>query len=457
MGIIKALGQAIGGGLADQWLEVYEANDMGERTVFTNGVLVRRGQNTKGSSDTVSNGSIIHVYDNQFMMLVDGGKVVDYTAEPGYYKVDNSSLPSLFNGEFGETLKESFNRVKFGGQTPTAQKVFFINLQEIKGIKFGTRNPVNYFDSFYNAELFLRAHGTYSVKITNPLQFYAEVVPRNRDRVDIESINEQYISEFLEALQSAINQMSADGTRISYVTSKARELGKYMADILDEDWNKMRGMEIQAVGIASVSYDEESQKLINMRNEGAMLGTDFNVMRGMAMKNLTEGVRDAGSNAGGAMNGFMGVGLGMNAMNQTLSGLGALQTPNDMAGGIPGNGGMNPGMGMPGNGGMNPGMTAGTGMGQTAPQQSAGQTVNGQGVAGWTCECGHVNTGKFCSECGKPAPAPKTEWTCECGHVNTGKFCSECGKPAPAPAEWTCECGTVNTGKFCSNCGKARS
>ena len=33
---------------------------------------------------------MIHVYDNQFMMLVDGGKIVDYTAEPGYYKVDHS-------------------------------------------------------------------------------------------------------------------------------------------------------------------------------------------------------------------------------------------------------------------------------------------------------------------------------------------------------------------------------
>ena len=160
-------------------------------------------------------------------MLVDGGKVVDYTAEPGYYKVDNSSLPSLFNGQFGDSLKDSFNRIKYGGQTPTAQKVFFINLQEIKGIKFGTRNPINYFDNFYNAELFLRAHGTYSVKITNPLQFYAEVIPRNADRVEIDEINEQYLSEFLEALQSSINQMSADGTRISYVTSKAMELGKY--------------------------------------------------------------------------------------------------------------------------------------------------------------------------------------------------------------------------------------
>lgn len=426
MGIIKAVGQAISGGLADQWQEVIEADDMGERTVFTSGVLIRRGQNMKGTKDTVSNGSIIHVYDNQFMMLVDGGKVVDYTAEPGYYKVDNSAMPSLLNGEFGESLKETFNRIKFGGQTPTMQKVFFINLQEIKGIKFGTRNPINYFDSFYNAELFLRAHGTYSVKITNPLQFYAEAIPRNADRVDMESINDQYISEFLETLQSAINQMSADGTRISHVTSKARELGKYMADILDEDWNKMRGMEIQSVGIASVSYDEESQKLINVRNEGAMLGTDFNVMRGMAVKNITEGVRDAGSNAGGAMAGFMGVGMGMNAMNQTMSGLGALQTPNDMQ--------QNRNV---------QGMQSGVG------QQASSAT-------GWTCECGHVNTGKFCSECGKPAPTPAVEWTCECGHVNTGKFCSECGKPAQA-AEWTCECGQVNTGKFCSNCGKARN
>ena len=419
MGIIKAIGQAVGGSLADQWLEVYEPDDMGDKTVFTSGVLIRKGQNKNGTDNTVSNGSIIHVYDNQFMMLVDGGKVVDYTAEPGYYKVDNSSLPSMFNGQLKDSIKETFARIKFGGQTPTMQKVFYINLQEIKGIKFGTRNPINYFDNVYNAELFLRAHGTYSIKITNPLQFYAEVIPRNKDRVEIEEINEQYLSEFLEALQSSINQMSADGTRISYVSSKARELGKYMSTTLDEEWNQTRGMEIQAVGIASVSYDEQSQKLINMRNEGAMLGGDASVLRGMAVKNLTEGVRDAGSNAGGAMAGFMGVGMGMQQFNTSMEGLSQ--------------------------------MTAGMQVNQSTPaQQPVKNTGNG---SEWTCECGTVNTGKFCSECGKPAPAKS--WTCECGAVNTGKFCSECGKPAPA-AEWTCECGTVNKGKFCSNCGKAR-
>ena len=108
MGIIRAAMQAVSGGLADQWLEVYEPGDMGDRTVFTTGVKVRKGQNVKGSSDTVSNGSVVHVYDNQFMMLVDGGKIVDYTAEPGYYKVDNSALPSLFHGQLRDAVKESF-------------------------------------------------------------------------------------------------------------------------------------------------------------------------------------------------------------------------------------------------------------------------------------------------------------------------------------------------------------
>ncbi len=436
MGIIKAFTGAVSSTLADSWKEVIEAGDMGDQTVFTTGVMIRQGQNTKGTIDTVSNGSIVHVYDNQFMMLVDGGKVVDYTAEPGYYKVDNSSLPSLFNGQFGDSLKDAWGRIGYGGGTPTKQKVFFINLQEIKGIKFGTANPVNYFDTFYNAELFIRAHGTYSVKIVNPLQFYAEAIPKNKNHVEIAEINEQYLSEFLEALQSAINQMSADGTRISYVTSKATELGRYMANVLDEEWNQMRGMEIQAVGIRSISYDEKSQELINTRNAGAML-SDPGVAQGYMVKNMSEGVKAAGSNSAGAMTGFMGVGMGVNALGNMMGGLNQMEQSFQAQ--APGN--------------------------AQAPVNAQAQTPAAGAVAGagmtsaaantWKCECGKENTGKFCSECGKPAPAPVKEWTCECGAVNTGKFCSECGKPAPA-GEWTCECGAVNTGKFCSECGKPR-
>ena len=408
MGIIKAAADLVKGNLGDQWLEVYEAENMGDQTVFTRGVQIRRGQNTKGTDNTVSNGSVVHVYDNQFMILVDGGKIVDYTAEPGYYTINNSALPSMLNGQFGDSLSEAFKRFKYGGQTPTKQKVYFINLQEIKGIKFGTRQPVNYFDSFYNAELFLRAHGTYSIKITNPLQFYAEAIPKNTDHVEIDEINEQYLSEFLEALQSAINQMSADEIRISFVSSKARELGKYMAGILDEEWNQMRGMEVQAVGI-SISYNEESQKLINLRNEGAML-SDPTIREGYVQAAAARGLEAAGSNANGAMAGFMGMGMAGNIGGSIVGNASSVnmaqmqmnqQAQNNMNQ-------MNMGMGQ-----MN--------------QSNMGVQPQPQQAAGWTCSCGQVNSGKFCSNCGKPAPA--ADWTCSCGQVNTGNFCSNCGKP----------------------------
>lgn len=420
MGIIKAVTGAIGTSLADQWLEVIEADDMGDQTIFTKGVKIRTGQNRRGLDDVVSNGSVIHVYPNQFMMLVDGGKVVDYTAEEGYYKVDASSMPSLFNGQFGDTLKETFDRIRFGGETPKKQAVYFINLQEIKGIKFGTRTPINYFDNFYNAELFLRAHGTYSIKITEPLKFYSEVIPKNADHVEIDVINEQYLSEFLSALQSSINQMAADGTRISYVSSKSRELGSYMANTLDSDWNQMRGMEIQAVGIASISYDEESQKLINMRNQGAMLG-DPSVREGYVQGAVARGLEAAGSNVSGSIAGFMGMGAGMNAGGgfmgaSSSANLQQMQMNRAMeeqgGAGQPGTG--QPAMGQPA-------------MGQPTGGQPAVSQPGGGQPAAWTCACGNVNTGKFCSECG--TPRPQAQWTCACKTVNTGKFCSECGKP----------------------------
>ena len=43
MGIIKAAADLVKGNLGDQWLEVYEAENMGDQTVFTRGVQIRRG------------------------------------------------------------------------------------------------------------------------------------------------------------------------------------------------------------------------------------------------------------------------------------------------------------------------------------------------------------------------------------------------------------------------------
>ena len=262
MGLIRAAAGAVGGTLADSWLEYITAGDMGANTVMTKGVQIKRGKhgsNTKGTPDIISNGSRVEVGPNQMMILVDSGRIMDYTAEEGCYEVFLSSSPSMFNGQLKDSVRESFERFKFGGQPGKSQQVYFINLQEIRGIKFGTRNALQYFDNFYNAELFVRCHGSYSIKITDPLKFFMEVVPRNAASLTFDELGDQFNMEFLSALQSAIGQMSVDGVRISALPSKSMELSKYMATVLDEDWTQARGVDICAVGIGSISYDEESK------------------------------------------------------------------------------------------------------------------------------------------------------------------------------------------------------
>ncbi|MGI5893502.1 MAG: SPFH domain-containing protein [Candidatus Merdivicinus sp.] len=417
MGIIRAIAGAIGGSLADQWQEVIEADNMGDTTVFCAGKTVRkndrRNSNREGTAGIVSNGSVIHVNQNQFMILVDGGKVIDFTAEPGYYTVDSTASPSLFSGEFGDVLQQTFERIKFGGVTPYQQKVYFINLQEIKNIPYGTANPINYFDNFYNAELYLRAHGYFSIRIVEPLKFFAEAVPRNKDHVDIRDIYQLYLSEFMTGLQSAINQMSADNFRISHVASQGLKLSQYLANALDEQWTQLRGMQIESVGI-QISYDEESKKLINMRNQGAML-SDPSVREGYVQGAVARGMEAAGSNANGSVNGFMGMNLGM----QQGGGFMAAASQSNQS--------------------------------QMAAQQNRTEEPHSDK---WVCACGKENSGKFCAECGKPKPSADNYWVCSCGKKNEGKFCSECGKPKPQ--EKTCpQCGHKlgDADKFCPECG----
>lgn len=411
MGLIRAAVSSVSGVLADAWKEIVEPDDMTGEVLAVRGVTVKRGSNKRGTDNYVTNGSVIHVYPNTLMLLMDGGRIVDYSAEEGYYEVNISSAPSLFDGDLAGAVRETWERFKFGGTPSQRQQVYYISTAEIRGIRFGTRNPVQYFDNFYNAELFLRAHGTYSIKITDPIKFFTEFVPKGTGRVDINTLSEQLVNEFMDALQSAVNQMSVDGVRISQITSKSRELSKYMADALDREWRDLRGIEICSVGIASISYDDQSKELIAMRNKGAMM-SDPNVREGFVQASVAEGIRSAGENRGGAGNAFMAMGMGMNAAGGFMSAASASNTA-------------------------------------AAAQQAASQN---SAADQWKCSCGAVNTGNFCSSCGNQKPSG---WKCSCGTVNNGNFCSNCGAKKPEGA-WVCTCGTSNTGNFCSGCGAKR-
>ena len=430
MGLIKAALGAAGGVMADQWKEYFYCESIPENVMAVKGLhrVSGRSSNYKGSENIISNGSIVAIADGQCMIIVDQGKVTELCAEPGEFVYDASTEPSIFSGELGTSILDTFKnigkRFTFGGEPPKDQRVYYFNTKELIGNKYGTPSPVPFRVVDQRAgidiDIAIRCFGEYSYRISNPMLFYTNVCGNVGEAYTRDRLDSQLKTELLTALQPAFAKIGENGIRYSQLPGHTLELADALNEVLSKKWRDLRGIEIVSFGVSSVTADEEDEKMLKelQRNAAFMDPTRAAAhlvgSQGDAMKMA------ASNTAAGPAMAFMGMGMagqagGMNAQNLFAMGQ------------------------------------------QQQAQQAAAQPAAPAAPAGWTCACGHAgNTGKFCAECGQPKPAPAGEWKCACGAVNTGKFCAECGQPKPASDEWTCACGTVNKGKFCANCGTPR-
>ncbi len=425
MGLLKAGIGAVTGVLADQWKEYFYCE------AIDNDILVVKGQkrtsgrssNTKGEDNIISNGSGIAVADGQCMIIVEQGKIVEVCAEPGLFTYNNSTEPSIFSGNLGESILETFKKIgkrfTYGGDTGNDQRVYYFNTKEILDNKFGTPNPIMFrvVDARINLDIdvSLRCNGVYSYRIANPLLFYTNVCGNVSAAYSRSEIDNTLKTEFISHLQPALARLSDLGLRPNQIISHNKEIESAMNDELSDEWGNLRGIDIVSVAFGSVTLPEEDQELIKNAQRAAMY-RDPGMAAASRIDAENEAMKNAASNAGGAAIGFMGMSMAQNAGG----GVSSIQMAQ-----------------------------------QIADQQRAQQPDNS-----WTCpKCGKTATGNFCPECGEKKPAPAGEWVCpKCGKSNSGKFCSECGEKKPAPeGEWTCpKCGNVNTGKFCAECGERK-
>jgi len=437
MGLIRAAAGAVSGVLADQWKEFFYCE------AISTDVLVVKGQqridpksaNKRGSDNIISNGSVVAVADGQAMMIVEQGQIVEFCAEPGEFIFDSGTEPSIFHGPLGENIKATFSNVgkrfTFGGQPGKDQRVYYFNLREITGNKYGTPQPIPFRVVDQNIgldiDISIRCHGKYSYRLTDPLLFYTNVSGNVAEAYRRTEIDPQLKSELLTALQPAFAQISMQGVRYSALPGHTTEVAASLNEILCDKWSKLRGISIATFNISSVTASPEDEQLIKELQRKAVMRNPG--MAGAALVSAqADAMRGAATNEGsmGAMMGFMGMNAAMNA-----------------------------------GGNANPGAFFQMDEQQRQQQQpQVSQQAPAPASGGWTCACNAVNTGRFCSECGTPQPAPPAPadaWTCACNAQNTGRFCSECGTPKPESNDWTCECGHTNTGRFCAECGKPRA
>jgi len=438
MGLIKAAFGSVGGVLADQWKEFFYCESIPANVLVTKGQkrTGNRSSNTKGSENIISNGSVIAIADGQAMIIVEQGKVVDICAEPGEYTYDMSTEPSIFAGDLGESIKQSFaaigKRFTFGGDTGKDQRIYYFNTKELIGNKYGTPSsvPFRVVDerAGIDIDINIRCFGEYSYHICDPILFYTNVSGNVTSEYTRDNLDSQLKTELLTALQPAFAKISAMGIRYSALPGHTTELSDALNEVLSEKWSGLRGIEIVSFGVSSVKAEEEDEKMIKEMQRNAAFMDPTRAAAHMVGAQAAAMQSAANNQGAGPAMASMGMGMaqnmgGVNAAN--LYQMGQQQTQ----------------MGVP-----NPQMV-----------EAAKDPRNAMPTpAGWTCSCGQTgNQGKFCMGCGaaKPEPQPVDSWKCSCGATATGKFCTECGAPKPVAEGWTCSCGQVNKGKFCPNCG----
>lgn len=443
MGLLQVGKSAAQTVLADQWREYFYCPSL------STDVLVKKGEkrqssrsyNTKGSDNLITNGSIIAVNEGQCMIIVDQGAIVEVCADAGEFVYDSSSEPSIFYGGLKDGIVNSFKqfgkRFTLGGDTGKDQRVYFFNTKEIIGNKYGTANPVPFRVVDNNigldVDISIRCHGEYAYRIMDPILFYKNVCGNVSGEYTRDKIDSQLKSELLTALQPAFGKISEMGIRYSALPGHADDLADALNEVLSEKWGDKYGIEVSSIGVSSVKAPEEDEKMIKELQRTA---TFRNV--NMAAAHLTdaqaEAMKSAAANTStGPMMAFAGMNMAANAGGMNAQNLFAMGQQN--------------GQGMSGQ--MGYGMA-----GAAAPAKM-------EAPSGWNCSCGAAgNTGKFCSECGKPKPVETSFWTCSCGTQNKGKFCCECGKPKPVGIpQYKCDkCGwepedPTKPPKFCPECG----
>ncbi|MGG2081748.1 SPFH domain-containing protein [Lysinibacillus pakistanensis] len=434
MGLVKAGVGALVGVLEDQWREYFYCDSLTSDVLVEKGVkrTSKRGSN-KGNDNIISNGSIIAINEGQCMMIVEQGKVVEFSAESGEYVYDTSTEPSIMYGSdlsqgIMETFKQIGKRFTFGGEPAKDQRVYYFNKKEIVGNKYGTPAPIPFRVIDRNIgldiDIAIRCHGEYSYKIVDPLLFYTNVCGNVEGEYKRDAIDSQLKTELMTALQPAFAHISASGVRYSEIPAHTVALADALNKVLSEKWLATRGLAVVSFGISSLKASEEDEAMIKQLQRNAVMRDP-----GMAAAHLTgaqaEAMIAAANNEGGAMAGFMGMNMAAQAGGVNAGQLYQMNEQNKQA--------------------------------QMAQAAAQGQAISASGV--WTCACGHENTGKFCSNCGGAKPHEEG-WICVCGAVNKGKFCGECGSKKPSEAlQYACDkCGWEpenpgNPPKFCPECG----
>lgn len=318
MGLIKALTSSTGSVLGDQFKEFVTCPAVEPNVLMVRG-LVQHGDGNKNPTDgVITNGSKITIPQGWAMMLVDNGKVVEFTSEPGEFIYDSGAEPTIFYGGLGKGLIDSIktlgSRITYGGQAARDQRVYYVNLLNITGNKFGSVNPETILDPTYGS-VEITFFGEYSFKVTDPVVLVGNMLGANsKDVVTVDDIISQLKLQFTSNVSTCIsNLMVQNNLSFNVVQGHKNEVVSQMNDLLDASWKQQYGIEVQDVAL-TINASEETTAMIREYSKTKAMGELYSQnTAGLMAAASAEALKTAAGNENGAMLGFAGLNMAGNA------------------------------------------------------------------------------------------------------------------------------------------------
>ncbi len=333
-------------------------------------------------------GAQLTVRESQVAVFVNEGQIADIFT-PGRYELSTQNMPVL-------TMLKSW---KYGFGSPFLAEIYFINMSQFTGQKWGTANPVMMRDADFGL-IRLRAFGIYAFKVADPKVFLQEVFGTNA-LFTTSGIIEHLRRVIASGVSDAMAQSNIPALDLA---SQYDELSALCREKLQPHFGQL-GLDLSSFYIENVSLPEEVERAIDKRSTMGALGDLNRYTKLQAAEALTQAAQNPGGSLASA---GVGVGAGM-ALGQVF------------------------GQAMASNGN------------QQDNQNSAVCTSCQKPVDAGTKFCPHcgasqaVSAQDACISCGEALPKG-AKFCAHCGVVQQ-KQCGACGKIVPGNAKFCPECG----------------
>ena len=245
----------------------------------------------------IQTGATLVVRESQQALFVDEGKTADLFGA-GTHLLTTQTLPLLTN------LK---NWDKFFA-SPFKSDVYFFNLRQQLGRRWGTAQPVTVRDSEFGV-VQLRAFGMYDYRISDSAKLFSEVT----------GVVAQYSREALdEPLRNVVMTRLASvfgSSGIAFLDMAANQvlLSQKMAELLAPDFARL-GLTLERFSVESVTLPEAIQKALDERISMGVVG-DLNRY---TQYQTASAIPLAAQNEGGLAGIGAGVGVGA-AIGQAMA------------------------------------------------------------------------------------------------------------------------------------------